>query len=59
MEMVFNDFRQFLTQNMIPVTLGNIFGGAIFLGCIYFFLYGNESKADNKSSSDSKDTLPV
>jgi formate/nitrite transporter FocA (FNT family) len=30
---------QFITNNLIPVTLGNVVGGAIFVGCAYGFLY--------------------
>lgn len=29
----------FLTSNLIPVTLGNIVGGAIFVGAVYWFVY--------------------
>ncbi len=28
--------------NLLPVTLGNIVGGAIFVGLLYWFLYGRE-----------------
>ena len=33
------NFLQFITNNLIPVTLGNVVGGAIFVGCAYGFLY--------------------
>ena len=29
------------TKNLLPVTLGNIFGGAGFVGCVYWFVYRN------------------
>ncbi len=29
----------FLVNNLVPVTLGNIVGGAIFIGGIYYFVY--------------------
>lgn len=29
----------FFSNNLVPVTIGNILGGAIFVGAIYFFLY--------------------
>ena len=29
-----------LAANLIPVTLGNIAGGALFVGCLYAWLYG-------------------
>ncbi len=37
----------FFIDNMIPVTLGNIVGGAIFVGLAYFMCYANQlCKAD-------------
>ncbi|MFI3282116.1 MAG: formate/nitrite transporter family protein [Rikenellaceae bacterium] len=30
------------TKNLIPATLGNIVGGAIFVGGVYWYLYDNE-----------------
>lgn len=30
----------FLVGNLLPVTLGNIIGGALFVGVVYWFLYG-------------------
>ncbi len=32
-------WNQFFVNNMIPATIGNIIGGAIFVGCIYWFTY--------------------
>ena len=29
----------FLGTNLIPVTIGNIIGGGICVGCVYWFLY--------------------
>ena len=34
---------QFLGRNLVPVTLGNIVGGGIFVGCVYWFLYLKDS----------------
>jgi len=34
---------QFFITNLIPVTLGNIVGGAFFVGCIYWYLYLKEA----------------
>jgi formate/nitrite transporter len=31
---------QFLRSNLLPVTLGNILGGALFVGAVYAYLYG-------------------
>ncbi|MBQ9434213.1 MAG: formate/nitrite transporter family protein [Synergistaceae bacterium] len=32
------------TKNLLPVTLGNILGGAGFVGCVYWFVYRRGSK---------------
>lgn len=29
----------FILANLIPATFGNIVGGALFVGCIYSYLY--------------------
>ncbi len=34
----------FLGRNLLPVTLGNIVGGAVCVGCVYWFLYLRETK---------------
>ncbi|ATA75818.1 MULTISPECIES: formate/nitrite transporter family protein [Capnocytophaga] len=34
----------FFVDNLIPATLGNIVGGAIFVGGVYGFLYGSKKK---------------
>jgi formate/nitrite transporter len=34
---------QFLINNLLPVTLGNIVGGGLFVGTIYWWLYGRQS----------------
>jgi formate/nitrite transporter len=35
---------QFILNNLIPSTLGNIIGGGFFVGVIYWWLYGRQSK---------------
>ena len=37
-----------LTNNLIPVTLGNIVGGALFVGIFYWFIYLYKEKQNNK-----------
>lgn len=32
-------WSQFVLDNLIPATLGNIVGGAVFVGCVYWFVY--------------------
>jgi formate/nitrite transporter len=34
----------FLIKNLLPVTLGNMIGGGIFVGTIYFFIYTHKTK---------------
>jgi hypothetical protein len=31
---------EYIYKSVIPVTLGNIVGGGIFVGCAFWFLYG-------------------
>ncbi|MGI5921445.1 MAG: formate/nitrite transporter family protein [Syntrophomonadaceae bacterium] len=35
----FFSYGHFVSANLVPVTLGNIVGGAIFVACIYWFCY--------------------
>jgi formate/nitrite transporter len=35
-------WSQFFIVNLIPVTLGNIAGGALFVGAIYWYVYGRQ-----------------
>lgn len=35
----------FITKNLIPVTIGNIIGGALLVGMVYWFLYIRKNKA--------------
>lgn len=39
-------WSSFVIQNLIPATLGNLIGGALFVGCAYWYLY---LKEDNPS----------
>ena len=34
----------FFVSNLIPVTLGNILGGSVFVGLGYYLIYGREDK---------------
>ncbi len=38
----------FFVRNLVPVTLGNIVGGAIFVGMAYWFVYLGRSDGDKK-----------
>ncbi len=35
---------RFLSANLVPVTLGNVVGGALFVGSIYWWLYMRSEK---------------
>lgn len=37
-------WKQFFIDNLIPVTIGNIIGGALFVGTAYWYLYDNKKK---------------
>ncbi|MBL8046517.1 MAG: formate/nitrite transporter family protein, partial [Anaerolineales bacterium] len=34
----------FLLNNLLPVTLGNIIGGVVLVGAVYWFVYLRPSK---------------
>lgn len=34
----------FIVANLIPATIGNIIGGAVFVGCAYWFVYMKDAK---------------
>jgi hypothetical protein len=35
----------FLVDNLLPVTIGNIIGGAVMVGLVYWFIYLRKSKS--------------
>jgi formate transporter len=37
-------WERFVTANLVPVTIGNIFGGAVMVGAIYWFVYLRETR---------------
>ena len=43
------NWSNMFTHNLLPVTLGNILGGAVFVGGIYFLLYGKGQKQPKKA----------
>jgi formate/nitrite transporter len=36
------NWGSFIINNLLPVTLGNIVGGSLFIGMIYWFIYNNK-----------------
>ena len=43
------NWQTFLWNNLLPVTVGNILGGAVFVGAAYWFVYLREKKQDAKN----------
>ncbi|MFK5969618.1 MAG: formate/nitrite transporter family protein [Candidatus Marithrix sp.] len=41
------NFYSFFVNNLVPVTLGNIFSGAVLVGGVYWFLYIKDAKANS------------
>jgi len=46
----------FALNNLLPVTLGNIIGGGLFVGGVYWFVYIRDSKKVDVDNSDAKST---
>lgn len=44
-------WKSFFINNLIPVTLGNIVGGAIFVGGMYWFIYIRNNNNNNKQKT--------
>lgn len=51
------NWGSFLLNNLLPVTIGNIIGGAVFVGIVYWMIYLSDAKktqtADNKLKGSS------
>jgi formate/nitrite transporter FocA (FNT family) len=43
--------NQFLIQNLLPATIGNILGGCVFVALPYFYLFGS-SKNSKKTGKE-------
>jgi hypothetical protein len=39
-----------VTKNLIPVTLGNIVGGTVFVAMVYWFVYLKDKKSEAAST---------
>lgn len=48
----------FLFNNLFPVTLGNIVGGALFVGIAYWFVYGRDNSAANSCHESDNQPTP-
>jgi hypothetical protein len=40
---------ELIYKNEIPATIGNIVGGTVFTGCIFWFLYGRNDAPDSET----------
>ncbi len=45
------NWKTFIINNLLPVTLGNIVGGGVFVACIYWFCYLRDNASVNVESS--------
>jgi len=50
-------WKHFFVNNLLPVTIGNIIGGAVLVGAVYWFVYHRNAKA-HAAVSETPD-LPV
>lgn len=51
------NWGSFITRNLIPVTLGNIVGGGVFVASVYWFVYiRNNKKQEEAVFSEGKDS---
>jgi formate transporter FocA len=46
----------FLVANLLPVTIGNIIGGALMVGLVYWFIYLRPSWTGHKEEAEKPDT---
>ena len=44
-------WQRFLTANLLPVTIGNVIGGAVMVGAIYWFIYLRPQEEHNGNPS--------
>lgn len=50
------NWYNFLVTNLVPVTIGNIIGGALMVGLVYWFIYLRPSWTGRKEESDKPET---
>lgn len=41
-------WSSFVFRNLLPVTIGNLIGGAVFVGGVYYFVFLRGRLPDNK-----------
>ena len=47
-------WQRFLTHNLLPVTFGNLIGGAVLVGLVYWFVYLRAQPAANGADDDAR-----
>lgn len=47
-------WQRFLTHNLLPVTFGNLIGGAVLVGLVYWFVYLRARPAANTADGDAR-----
>jgi len=50
-------YGDWLYRNLLPVCLGNIIGGGLFFGCLYWFLYLYVGKGEANATSRNEDII--
>ncbi len=48
-------WSNFFVANLLPVTIGNIIGGALMVGLVYWFIYLRPSWTGHKDKAESSD----
>jgi len=54
-----SSWGKFLYKNLLPVSLGNILGGGIFVGAIMWYLYSYSTKPKQNENLDDSAMFPV
>jgi formate/nitrite transporter len=47
-------WTEFLLGNLLPVTIGNIVGGALLVGLVYWFVYRRHAKAEFEAEAEAE-----
>ena len=56
-KLVHLNWGSFFTANLLPVTLGNIVGGGLFVAAIYWFVYIRTAKKDKRVGSEENNAV--
>ena len=53
------NWKTCLVNNLLPVTLGNIIGGGVFVACIYWFCYLRKNKVIDSAATEAVEQVPA